>query len=172
MTDEPRPSPDAELEAIVAASAAATGVPFRVVSCDPELADTAAFCASYGYALEDSANTILVGSKADPPVYVACVALATTRLDVNGTVRKRMGARKVSFAPAGATVAVTGMVIGGVTPFGLPDGLPIWIDAAVMARPEVIVGGGSRSTKLLIAPAALAALGGAEIVDGLAIPTG
>jgi prolyl-tRNA editing enzyme YbaK/EbsC (Cys-tRNA(Pro) deacylase) len=76
----------------------ATGIDFEVVPCDPALADTAAFCEAYGYALEDSANTIVVVGKAEPPVYAACVVLATTRLDVNKVVRKRLGTRKASLA--------------------------------------------------------------------------
>jgi len=159
-----------ELEMRVRAAAEATGVPFEVIECDPALADTAAFCEAYGYSTDISANTIVVGSKTDPPMYVACVVLATSRLDVNGTVRRKLGARKVSFAPADATAEVTGMVMGGVTMFGLPDGLPIWIDAEVMRRDQIIVGGGSRSLKLLVPAAALAALPGAEVVDALANP--
>ena len=159
-----------ELEMRVRAAAEATGVPFEVIECDPALADTAAFCEAYGYSTDISANTIVVGSKTDPPVYAACVVLATSRLDVNGTVRRKLGARKVSFAPAEATAEVTGMVMGGVTMFGLPDGLPIWIDAEVMRRDRIIVGGGSRGLKLLVPVAALAALPGAEVVDGLANP--
>ena len=159
-----------ELEMRVRAAAEATGVPFEVIECDPALADTAAFCEAYGYSTDISANTIVVGSKTAPPMYVACVVLATSRLDVNGTVRRKLGARKVSFAPADATAEVTGMVMGGVTMFGLPDGLPIWIDAEVMRRDQIIVGGGSRSLKLLVPAAALAALPGAEVVDALANP--
>jgi len=159
-----------ELEMRVRAAAEATGVPFEVIECDPALADTAAFCEAYGYSTDISANTIVVGSKTDPPMYAACVVLATSRLDVNGTVRRKLGARKVSFAPADATAEVTGMVMGGVTMFGLPDGLPIWIDAEVMRRDRIIVGGGSRGLKLLVPVAALAALPGAEVVDGLANP--
>ena len=158
------------LEMRVRAAAEATGVPFEVIECDPALADTAAFCEAYGYSTDISANTIVVGSKTDPPVYAACVVLATSRLDVNGTVRRKLGARKVSFAPADATAEVTGMVMGGVTMFGLPDGLPIWIDAEVMRRDRIIVGGGSRGLKLLVPVAALAALSGVEVVDGLANP--
>jgi prolyl-tRNA editing enzyme YbaK/EbsC (Cys-tRNA(Pro) deacylase) len=159
-----------ELEMRVRAAAEATGVPFEVIECDPALADTAAFCEAYGYSTDISANTIVVGSKTDPPMYAACVVLATSRLDVNGTVRRKLGARKVSFAPADATAEVTGMVMGGVTMFGLPDGLPIWIDAEVMRRDRIIVGGGSRGLKLLVPVAALAALPGAEVVDALANP--
>lgn len=158
------------IEHRVRESAGATGVPFEIVPCDPELADTAAFCAAYGYAPEQSANTIVVIGKREPAVYAACVVLATTRLDVNGAVRRRFGVRKASFAPAEATIELTGMTPGGVTPFALPPGLPLWIDAAVMRCEQVIVGGGSRSMKVLSPPAALAALPGADVVDGLASP--
>lgn len=155
-------------ERVRAAVAELPGV--DVIECDPALADTAQFCAAYGYAMEDSANAILVASKSDPPVYAVCVVLANTRLDVNRTVRKRLGVRKASFAPADVTAEVTGMAIGGVTPFALPAGLPLWIDRRVMERPRVVVGGGSRSAKVVGPPAMLLAVPGAEVVDELAQP--
>ena len=145
----------------------ALDVEYEIVPCDPALADTAAFCEAYGYALEDSAKTIVVAGKADPPVYVACVVLATTRLDVNKVVRKRMGVRRVSFAGPGDTRQLTGMDIGGVTPIGLPMDLPLWVDARVMERPRVILGGGGRDRKVLASPTVLIALG-AQIVEDLA----
>ena len=146
------------------------GVQAELMACDPELADTARFCEAYGIPPEDSANTIVVVGKSDPPRYAACVVLATTRLDVNRTVRKRFGIRKASFASAEETRALTGMLIGGVTAFGLPADLPIWVDAAVMARPSVVLGGGSRSWKVRVAPEQLRKLAGTEVVDGLASP--
>ncbi len=148
---------------------AALGVEHEIMACDPALADTAAFCEAYGIAPEDSANTIVVIGKSDPPIYAACIVLATTRLDVNRTVRSRLGTRKASFASAEETRDITGMLIGGVTPFGLPDGIPIWVDARVMARPRVVLGGGSRSAKVVGPPSLLTALPGVEVVDGLAI---
>jgi prolyl-tRNA editing enzyme YbaK/EbsC (Cys-tRNA(Pro) deacylase) len=150
------------------ASLATLGTEFEIVPCDPELADTAEFCAAYGYDLADSANTILVVGKRDPRVYVACIALANTRLDVNGAVRKRLGIRRTSFASAEETMTVTGMTIGGVTPFGLPDDLPIWIDERVMHRERIVLGGGSRDRKVLAAPSILQAMPNAEIVTDLA----
>jgi prolyl-tRNA editing enzyme YbaK/EbsC (Cys-tRNA(Pro) deacylase) len=161
---------EARVTAAAAAIAASLGAEHRILPCDPALADTAQFCEAYGYSLDDSANTIVVTAKGDPPRHVACVALATTRLDVNGLIRRRLEARKASFAGAGDTVELTGMEIGGVTPFGLPAGLPLWIDAAVMERSSVIVGGGSRSIKLVVTPAMLAAVPNAEVIDGLARP--
>ena len=145
----------------------ALDVEYQIIPCDPALADTAAFCVAYGYALEDSANTIVVAGKADPPVYAACVVLATTRLDVNKVVRKRLGVRRASFAGPDDTKRLTGMEIGGVTPFGLPSGLPLWVDEGVMERPRIILGGGGRDRKVLTPPATLTALG-AEIVEDLA----
>lgn len=144
------------------------GIDYELFACDPALADTAAFCAAYGFAPEDSANTILVIGKADPPRYAACVVLAPNRLDVNRAVRDRLGTRKASFAPSESTRDITGMEIGGVTVFGLPRELPIWVDARVMQRERIVVGGGSRSWKVLLAPAALASIPGVEVVDGLA----
>jgi prolyl-tRNA editing enzyme YbaK/EbsC (Cys-tRNA(Pro) deacylase) len=154
----------------VLAAAEATGQGYEVVPCDPDLADTAAFCATYGYRLDQSANAILVVGKSDPRVYAVCLVLANTRLDVNGLVRRRFGVKKASFASAEETIEITGMQIGGVTPYGLPDGLPIWIDGRIMACEQVIVGGGSRDRKLLIPPESLAALPNAEIVPDLARP--
>src|SRR5436190_22206849 len=145
------------------------GVPYELFPCDPALADTAAFCAAYGFDPEDSANTIVVIGKSDPPRYAACVTLAPYRLDVNRTVRDRLGTRKASFAPAEDTAALTGMQIGGVTVFGLPAEMPVWVDARVMGRERVILGGGSRSWKVISTPAILTALPGVTVVEGLAM---
>jgi prolyl-tRNA editing enzyme YbaK/EbsC (Cys-tRNA(Pro) deacylase) len=167
-TPDPGGDPRA-IERAVLDAVAATGEPFEVIEVDPALADTAAFCAHYGYPPEISGNCIVVASKDDPPVMVACLALATTKLDVNAVIRRRLGVRKASFAPAELTRAATGMEIGGVTPFGLPADLPLWADERIAALDRVIVGGGSRSIKLLVTPAALAAVG-AEFVPDLARP--
>lgn len=144
------------------------GVEFEVVPCDPDLADTAAFCDAYGYSTEDSANAIVVVGKSEPPAFTMCLVLADSRLDVNKVVRKKLGVRKCSFATAEQTVDLTGMQIGGVTPFGTSTELPLWIDPRVMERERLIIGGGSRDRKLLVPPATLAAHPRAEVIDGLA----
>ena len=144
------------------------GYPFEVWPCDPELADTATFCAHYGVALENSANAILVRSKTGELKFVVCVLLATDRLNTNHTVRKKLGARKVSFASADETRDRTGMEIGGVTPIALPADLPIWIDAAVMQCEYVVLGGGNRECKIKIDPRALEHQANVEVVAELA----
>ena len=147
------------------------GVPYELFACDPALADTAAFCAAYGFAPEDSANTIVVVGKSEPRQYAACVVLATHRLDVNRAVRAKFGRGKASFANPDETREMTGMEIGGVTPFGLPAALPVWVDADVMRRGRIVLGGGSRSWKVLASPEILLRLPNVEGVEGLAALT-
>ena len=149
----------------------AIGEPYEVLPCDPNLADTAAFCAAYGIPPEQSANAILVASRRPVGEAVICLVLATNRLDVNGEIRRRLGVKKASFAPAEETAAVTGMEIGGVTPFGLPDHLRVWIDQRVMDPPWVIVGAGTREAKIKIAPSVFDRLENASIIEGLAFRT-
>lgn len=153
---------------VEAAVLAALDIRSEVIEIDPALADTAEFCAHYGYAPEASANCIIVASKDEVPVVAACLVLATTRLDVNKVVRKHLGVRKLSFASAELTRELTGMEIGGVTPFGLPEGMPLLIDSRVVELERVIVGGGSRRLKVLASSAALQSLPSAETVTDLA----
>jgi prolyl-tRNA editing enzyme YbaK/EbsC (Cys-tRNA(Pro) deacylase) len=144
------------------------GVPYTLQPIDPAFADTAAYCERYGVPLERAANTIVVASKKEPRQFAACVVKATTRLDVNHAVRRLLGANRVSFASAEETRALTGMLIGGVTVFALPADLPIYVDEQVMAPDWIILGSGSRASKIRVAPEILRRLPGARIVPGLA----
>ena len=146
------------------------GATYEVIDCDPSFADTAEFCNHYGYSLDESANAILLEGKAESPVYALCVVLATTRINVNKVARKRLGTRKASFASAEITKELTGMEIGGVTPVGLPEDLPVWIDSLVMETPKVIIGAGSRSAKIYLSPDNLLRFPNTHIVDGLSMP--
>jgi prolyl-tRNA editing enzyme YbaK/EbsC (Cys-tRNA(Pro) deacylase) len=140
-----------------------------VAEIDPALADTAAFCERYAVPLEQSANCVVVaGRRGDRTTLAACVVLATTRADVNGVVRRRLDARKASFAPMELAVAETGMEFGGITPIGLPAGWPIYVDARVAAAGLVIVGSGVRRSKLVLPGGALDDLPDAEVVEDLA----
>lgn len=143
-------------------------VAYEVVECDPALADTANFVKAYGYSLDDSANAIVVIGKSDPPRYVACVVLANTRLDVNRAVKRKLGVR-ASFASAEDVARLTGMTLGGVTPIGITD-IPIWVDARVMTRERIVIGGGNRSCKIVAPPEIFRSLPNVEIVEGLASP--
>jgi prolyl-tRNA editing enzyme YbaK/EbsC (Cys-tRNA(Pro) deacylase) len=136
-----------------------------VSAIDPELADTAAFCEHYDIGLDVSANCVVVEAKrADRVWHAACMVLATTRADVNGVVRKHLGARKVSFASMDTAVSLTGMEYGGITPVGLPADWPILVDQHVIDQERVVIGSGIRGSKLLASTAVLASLPGAEVL--------
>jgi prolyl-tRNA editing enzyme YbaK/EbsC (Cys-tRNA(Pro) deacylase) len=162
--------PDLLAPAVAAALPALPG-PAWVAEIDGGLADTAAFTDAYGVPAEASANCVVVAARrAGQTALAACLVLATTRADVNGLVRRHLGARKASFAPQDVAVAESGMAYGGITPIGLPAGWPVLVDAAVAAADLVVVGSGIRGSKLAVPGAALAGLPGAEVLDGLGRP--
>ena len=155
------------LKALDPADAARVGV----AEIDPTLADTAAFCEAYGSPLDASANCVVVaGKRGGDTRYAACLVLATTRADVNGVVRRRIDARRASFAPMDDAVALTGMEYGGITPVGLPDDWPLLVAPEVAAAETVVVGSGIRGSKLAIPGALVAALPGAEVLVDMARP--
>jgi prolyl-tRNA editing enzyme YbaK/EbsC (Cys-tRNA(Pro) deacylase) len=164
--------PTDDLVAAPVAAALATwsrAAEVRAAAIDPDLADTAAFCEKYEIALDVSANCVVIaGRRGDTTTYAACMVLATTRADVNGVVRKLLGARKASFAPMDDAVGLTGMEYGGITPVGLPPEWPILVDAAVASTDHVVIGSGLRRSKLWLPGAALGELPNAQVVDGLA----
>lgn len=152
----------------VADHLARLGVDAEVLACESEFADTAAFCERYGVDPADSANTILVASRRPPGVHALCLVLATHRLDVNKAVREALAVKKLSFATAETTLELTGMEIGGVTPFGVAETIPVLVDSAVMDRERIVLGGGNRVSKLRLDPAALAALTNVRVIERLA----
>jgi prolyl-tRNA editing enzyme YbaK/EbsC (Cys-tRNA(Pro) deacylase) len=159
------------LGAPVAAALPQLGAGVWVAEIDENLADTAAFCDAYGVPLEASANCVVVAARrAGQTSLAACVVLATTRADVNGLVRRHLDARKSSFAPQDVAVAESGMEFGGITPLGLPAGWPVLVDAAVAAADLVVIGSGTRGSKLAVPGTALAALPTAAVLEGLGRP--
>lgn len=164
--------PEDDIERAVLEHLDAAGAAYTAVRIDPQYANTALFCERYGYSMEASANCIVVaGRTGDRPV-AACLVQATRRLDVNGVVRRLLGVRKASFAPAEQTTELTGMLPDGVTPFGLPPEMPLYVDAAVIEVGRVIVGGGSRSLKIEVDTDVFARLPQAQVVEGLSRPAG
>jgi prolyl-tRNA editing enzyme YbaK/EbsC (Cys-tRNA(Pro) deacylase) len=144
-----------------------TEIPYEVMDCEPHLADTANFCQHYKIPPSHSGNCIVVATKKEPKRYCACVVTATTRLDVNKTVKKLLGG-KCSFASSEDTKRLTGMMIGGVTPFAIPKDWALYIDSRIMDLDTVILGGGSRSKKIKITPKIFEATPNTHIVEGLA----
>jgi|ETNmetMinimDraft_28_1059901.scaffolds.fasta_scaffold30286_2 prolyl-tRNA editing enzyme YbaK/EbsC (Cys-tRNA(Pro) deacylase) len=145
-----------------------TKLDFEIMDCEPDLADTNIFCKKYNIEFEDAANTIVLKSKTGEIKYAACVLLATTKLDTNKTIRKKLITHKVSFASIEESQKLTNMQIGGVTPIELPIDLPIWVDSRVMQRHIIVLGGGNRTSKIKISPNIFNYTPNTEIIVGLA----
>lgn len=160
-------SPD--IEAQVLDTLNRLDIPHELIQIDPAYADTAEFCEKYGFTLEGSANTIIVASKRGEKKYCACIVQGSARLDVNKTVKRLMGVSRASFASADETMALTGMMIGGVTAFALPADLPVYADERLLTQDYVILGSGSRSSKIKIAPDAIQKIPGAQFISGLSM---
>ena len=156
------------VSADVASVMGALNIEYTVIDCEPELADTRDFCDHYGYSIDESANVLLIASKRGEPKFAACMVLATCRLDVNKTARKKLGVSRISFANPELTRELTGMELGGVTPFGMPENVPVWIDSRVMICDRIILGGGNRSSKIVLTPAMLLKIPNVEVVENLA----
>jgi prolyl-tRNA editing enzyme YbaK/EbsC (Cys-tRNA(Pro) deacylase) len=155
----------------VAAALPALPEPVWAAAIDDDLADTAAFTEAYGVPPEASANCVVVAARrAGQTTLAACMVLATTRADVNGLVRRHLGARKASFAPQDVAVAESGMAYGGITPVGLPPDWPVLVDAAVARADLVVIGSGTRGSKLAVSGALLAGLPTAVVLEGLGQP--
>ena len=160
-----------DIEARVASTLGSLGIQFEKFEIDPDYADTAAFCEKYGYSMDESGNTILVASKRGAKKYCACIVKATDRLNVNHAVKGLMEVSRVSFASPDDTREVTGMMIGGVTPFALPPEVPIYADDKLMTLDYVILGSGSRSSKVKIVPQVFDVLTNTQIISGLSKAT-
>ncbi len=159
------------LGAPVAAALPTLSGPAWVAEIDDDLADTAAFIDAYAVPPEASANCVVVAARrAGQTTLAACVVLATTRADVNGLVRRHLDARKASFAPQDVAVAESGMAYGGITPVGLPSDWPVLVDGAVAAANWVVIGSGTRGSKLAVPGSVLAGLPTAVVLDGLGQP--
>ena len=146
-----------------------------VTQIDPDLADTAALTAAYALPPAASANCVLVAGRREGAERVAAaVVRATTRADVNATVKRLLDVRKASFLPMDRAVEESGMEYGGITPLGLPDRYRVLVDARVArddpdAGATVVIGSGVRRSKIALPGALLARAPGVEVVDGLAL---
>lgn len=139
-----------------------------VVEIDPGLSDTAATQEAYGLQTNTLANCVIVSGKRDGEERIAaCLVPASTRVDVNNIVKRRLDVRKASFLARESAVELTGMEFGGITPVGLPAGWPVLVDSTIIDTPLVIIGSGIRRSKLVLRGEMLASLPGAEVVDGL-----
>lgn len=146
------------------------GMEAYVAAIDPDLADTAAFCAQYAVGLEVSSNCVIVEGRRSGEIRRAAVmVLGVDRADINKVVKKHLDVSRLSFAKQEIATSLSRMEYGGINPVGLPSEWPILVDEQVAALDWAVMGSGVRGSKLAIRGADLAGLPAAEVLP-LALP--
>ena len=141
----------------------------QILACeiDPELSDTAVMSERYAIPMHNSVNCVLVAGTREGTERTAAVAVrATTRADINGTIKKMLNVRKASFVPMDRAVAESNMAYGGITPIGLPSSWRFVMDEGAQDG-WIVIGSGLRESKIAIPGTLLARLTSAEVIDGL-----
>lgn len=141
----------------------------EVIAIDPDLSDTATLVEAWDLPLASCVNCVIIaGSRSGQERVTACCVRADTRADVNHTVKKRLDVRKCSFMEMNQATARSAMEYGGITPIGLPEDWPVWLDAAAAELPSIIIGAGVRAAKLRLPGQVLAQFPNVEVVEALA----
>jgi prolyl-tRNA editing enzyme YbaK/EbsC (Cys-tRNA(Pro) deacylase) len=116
---------------------------FEVLEIDPRFSDTGAFCEHYGIAADQTANTVVVEARRGGDSKLAVVVMsAGSKADLNGVVRKALGARTLSLAPREVAVGRSGMEYGSITAIGMPSDWPLLVDKRVLEVPKLVMGEG------------------------------
>ena len=154
--------PDAASDSTPAIDAiSAAGVPFAIKRTVP--ANSAEESAELqGIEIEDLVRTIVVRRGADDYVFV--LVPAGRRFDWP-KLRAHLGVNRLSLPDAEEARSVTGYERGAITPFGSNRAWPVVVDASVMARSRIAIGGGRRGVNLHLAPSDLVGATGGAVAD-------
>ena len=139
----------------------ASDVQHRVVVTEParDAEESARF---QGIELRQLLRTIVVRRGADDYLFV--LVPAGRRFDWP-KLRAHLGVSRLSLPDADEAKAVTGYERGAITPFGSSRAWPVIVDASVLDRERVAIGGGRRGVNVHLRPADLVAASGARVAD-------
>ena len=136
-----------------------------ITETEASSATVADAAAAYGVAHGQIAKTLTLKTAAG---VVLLVTRGDARLD-NRKAKAQFG-KKLSMVDVAQVEALTGHPVGGVTPFGLAQPLPVYCDVSLNAFADVIPAAGSGNSAVRIAPARLAEITGAQWVDVCEVP--
>ncbi len=132
----------------------------RVLEAESSTATVALAAAVHGVEPGQIAKTLALSLEGAP---IVIVARGDARLD-NKKYRARFGA-KAKMLDAEGALAATSHPVGGVCPFGLPEGVAVYCDLSLKAFDEVVPAAGAPNAAVRIGVARMAELAGAQWVD-------
>lgn len=124
-------------------------LPFEVVSYE-HLEKGAEFAArATGFPLARTVKTLVV--EAGPQRNLLVLVSGDRQLDFKRLARA-LAAKKASLADAGTAERLTGYRVGGISPFGVRQPLPVVMDQGLLSMEEVLINAGRRGVMLKMSP--------------------
>ena len=93
------------------------------------------------------------------------VLVAGDRLGDGAAIAREMGARRVSLADADTVRSATGYAIGGVSPFDLPERLPVLVDDSFERFAEVYTAAGTPNSMVRLTIGQLMNVSGGQMAQ-------
>lgn len=109
-------------------------------------------------------KTLVVRNESNEREMALCCVPVAGHLSLKAAA-KALGWKKAAMADPKKAQHATGYVVGGISPLGTLQRLPVLIDASVSSFPTIIVSAGQRGLSVELAPQDLAALTGADFAD-------
>jgi Cys-tRNA(Pro)/Cys-tRNA(Cys) deacylase len=122
--------------------------PFEVVKYE-HLQKGAAFAAgATGFPLEQTVKTLVVGL--DKKTYCLVLVPGDCRLDLK-TTAAHCNAKRAEMADSRTAERITGYPVGGISPFGTRQRLPVIMEACLRQHAQVLINAGRRGIMLKMA---------------------
>lgn len=140
---------------------ATLGVPFEVATYDHKEKGAEYASQAIGTPLERTIKTLVVelGSQG----YAVVLMPGTKKVSFKQLANKT-GVKRAAMVDAATAQRLSGYLVGGISPFGMKQRLPVMMDKGLLEHDMVAVNGGKRGTMLLMAPSDILNATKAELI--------
>jgi Cys-tRNA(Pro)/Cys-tRNA(Cys) deacylase len=138
------------------------GIPFEVAEYDH--LDKGALFASQalGMPVERTVKTLVVQLSKKGYLVVLMPGSKTISFKKLAKIR---GVKRAAMVNTAMAERLTGYLVGGISPFGMKQRLPVVIDAGLLAFDKVAINGGKRGVMLIMNPSDIVKTTGAKPVE-------
>ena len=124
-------------------------IPFAVVTYDHHEKGAKFAAAATGFALAKTVKSLVV--ELEPNTYCLALMPGDRQLDLKSLARV-FKVKRTAMADAATARRLTGYLVGGISPFGTTQKLPVVMDSSIHKFDEVLINAGQRGTMLIMAP--------------------
>ena len=124
-------------------------IPFEVVKYAHREKGAEFAAGAIGFALEQTIKTLVV--QLDRSTYCLALMPGDRQLDLKA-LAKVLNVKRTTMADTAAAQRLTGYLVGGISPFGTKQKLPVIAQAGIDVFDEVLINAGQRGTMLKMSP--------------------